>query len=102
MYRPGFNYVRAGVMVVDPAPQDQQQVELDLFGPDDGSATTVPACDRSQLMGTIDVLSRRFGCGAVSAASAAPQSGAPGQVGKQERRSPRFTTKLDEIPVARC
>jgi DNA polymerase V len=31
MYRPGFNYAKAGVMLVDLRPQGQQQGELDLF-----------------------------------------------------------------------
>ena len=31
MYRPGFNYAKAGVMLADLRPQAQTQGELDLF-----------------------------------------------------------------------
>ena len=31
-YRPGFNYAKAGVMLVELRPEGQQQGELDLFG----------------------------------------------------------------------
>ena len=33
IYRPGFNYVKAGVMLVDLRPQGRLQGELDLFAP---------------------------------------------------------------------
>ena len=101
MYRPGFNYVKAGVMLVDLRPQGQEQGELDLF-----SGTHEPegslSQDRSHLMGAIDALNRRFGRGAVSVASAARQGSCNGYPAKQERRSPRYTTRLEEIPTARA
>src|SRR5437879_9091708 len=63
MYRPGFNYVKAGVMLVDLQPEGQEQGELDLFsGPDEPEASG-PQRDRSQLMGALDALNRRFGRG---------------------------------------
>jgi DNA polymerase V len=43
MYRPGFNYSKAGVMLVDLQPQGLQQSELDLFGASDGLAMTLQA-----------------------------------------------------------
>ena len=51
-------------------------------------------------MGALDALNQRFGRGAVDVASAAPRSAGSGYVAKQERRSPRYTTRLDEIPTA--
>lgn len=101
MYRPGFNYAKAGVMLVDPRPQGQQQGELDLFGACD-EPTGSPSTDPSRLMDAIDVLNRRFGRGAVTVASAAHQSGNGDHTGKQERRSPRYTTRLDEIAIAKA
>lgn len=107
MYRTDHNYVKAGVMLVDlqeaGAEGVQQQAELDLFA-QPAAQQQEPAGssrDRSQLMGAMDALNRRFGRGAVTIASAVKQVGG-GFAVRQERRSPRWTTRLDEIPVARC
>jgi DNA polymerase V len=103
MYRPGFNYAKAGVMLVDLRPQGQQQGELDLFGAGarcepSGSQGAAP----SRLMDAIDLLNRRFGRGAVTVASAAHQSRHGDHAGRQARRSPRYTTRLDEIAIAKA
>ena len=101
MYRSGFNYAKAGVMLVDLQPQMQRQGELDLFGA--GSATAdAPGADPARLMGAVDALNRRFGRGAVTVASAAHQDRNGEHAGKQERRSPRYTTRLEEIVTARA
>ncbi|HUG21571.1 DUF4113 domain-containing protein, partial [Piscinibacter sp.] len=102
MYRPGFNSVKAGVMLVDLRPEGQEQQELDLFSVDHVPETSAPQRDRSPLMGALDALNRRFGRGAVTVASAAHQASHSGHAAKQERRSPRCTTRLDEIPTARA
>jgi DNA polymerase V len=52
-------------------------------------------------MGALDALNRRFGRGAVTA-SAARQGTGTGHTAKQARRSPRYTTRLDEIPLVRA
>jgi DNA polymerase V len=101
MYRPGFNYAKAGVMLADLRPQGQQQGELDLFGAGDepsGAAGESPA----RLMSAVDALNRRFGRGAVTVASAVHQARNGELSGKQERRSPRYTTRLQEIVTARA
>jgi DNA polymerase V len=101
MYRPGFNYAKAGVMLVEMQPQGQQQGELDLFGAGDQPPSTQRA-DAARLMGAVDALNQRFGRGAVTVASAAHQSRNGEHAGKQERRSPRYTTRLAEIATARA
>lgn len=101
MYRPGFNYTKAGVMLVDLRPQGQQQGELDLFAAgSEPPGATGPNPER--LMGAVDALNRRFGRGAVTVASAAHQVLNGEHAGRQERRSPRYTTRLDEIVTARA
>jgi DNA polymerase V len=50
MYRPGFNYAKAGVMLVDLQPQGLQQGELDLFGTKD-DAPGAASAEPSRLMG---------------------------------------------------
>ena len=102
MYRSGFNYVKAGVMLVDLQPQGQEQGELDLFSATHEAEATALQRDHSGLMGAIDTLNRRFGRGAVAVASATRQEAHSGYTAKQERRSPRYTTRHDEIPTARA
>jgi DNA polymerase V len=101
MYRPGFNYAKAGVMLVDLRPQGQQQGELDLFGAGCEPSST-PGTEPSRLMDAIDVLNRRFGRSAVTVASAAHQARNGEHAARQERRSPRYTTRLEEIVTARA
>lgn len=98
MHRPGFKYVKAGVMLVDLRPQGQQQAELDLFSTEDRPNVATAGRDPSHLMSAVDALNRRFGRGAVGVASAMPSAEGKTHAGRQERRSPRYTTRLDEIP----
>ncbi|WP_088281035.1 Y-family DNA polymerase [Ideonella sp. A 288] len=100
MYRPGFNYVKAGVMLVDLQPKGQQQGELDLFSSANEAEPIARSRDPSPLMATVDALNRKFGRGAIGIGSLAHQVGGGAHAGKRERRSPRYTTRLGEIPVA--
>ncbi len=101
MYRPGFNYAKAGVMLVDLQPQGQQQGELD-FASDAEEPPAGLAAEPSRLMEAIDAMNRRFGRGAVTVASAVRQARHAEHAGRQERRSPRYTTRLQEIVTARA
>ena len=71
LYRPGHNYAKAGVMLVDLQPEGQQQAELDLFG-ETATAPERQRADPSRLMGAVDLLNRRFGRGAVTVAYFSP------------------------------
>ena len=101
LYRPGHRYAKAGVMLVELQPEGREQGELDLFGGADRPPER-QAADTSRLMGTLDSLNRRFGRGAVGVASATHQSGNGEHAGKQERRSPRYTTRLEDIVQVRA
>ena len=101
LFRPGHNYAKAGVMLVELQPEGQHQGELDFFGGADLSPDRQRA-DPSRLMGAMDLLNRRFGRGAVSMASAAHQTRNGEHAGKQERRSPRYTTRLEDIVRVRA
>ena len=100
MFRPGYPYVKAGVILVDLQPQAHTCDEPDLFGDD----TPQPAGrrDRTRLMLALDTLNQRFGRGAVDVASAAHRPQRATFAGKQEQRSPRCTTRLDEVITARA
>ncbi|MFO1339066.1 MAG: DUF4113 domain-containing protein [Burkholderiaceae bacterium] len=83
------------------------QAELDLFGgPADAPEAAAPGerPRREGLMTALDALNQRFGKGAVAVASAArlEAQGAALAAPRQQWRSPRYTTRLDEIPTARA
>lgn len=103
MFKPGFNYAKAGVMLMDlqDAKASQDQGLLDLFG--EGEPNAVDAPDRTALMQAMDSLNRRFGRGAVRIGSAstakANDTGMAAWSVRQDRRTPRYTTRWDEMPV---
>ncbi|MBK1621315.1 DNA polymerase V subunit UmuC [Lamprobacter modestohalophilus] len=91
LYKPGPAYAKAGVILLDLSRAAERQP--DLFA--DSSAD-----DRSQvLMATLDQINRRFGRGSLTLANARP---APRWRRREQFRSPRYTTRLDELPVAHC
>jgi len=98
LYRPGFNYAKAGVMLVDLQAGGLHQATLDLFAAE--PAPGVPQRSGSHLMGALDALNERFGRHAVTVASAARPAGPSAHASRQARRSPRYTTRLDEIATA--
>jgi DNA polymerase V len=94
IYRPGFKYAKAGVMLLELQPDSQQQCELDLED-DHGE-------DRGQLMSALDGLNQRYGKGTVLMASAGAEGKRRVWSMKQERRTPGYTTKWADMPVARA
>jgi DNA polymerase V len=109
MFRPGHNYVKAGVMLMDLRDEGQTQGELDLFaepgGPSELSteATTKAKATNARLMSAVDALNLRFGLGAVGVASGLQRGqGAGRHAARQERRSPRYTTRLEEIATVKA
>jgi len=103
-YRPGFRFAKAGVMLMElqNASAASRQGELDLFSQPE--ADTGQSRDRPALMKAMDDLNRRFGRDSVRIGSAAmASSGAEVRSWsvKQERRSPRYTTRWDELPMVK-
>ena len=90
MYKPGFDYKRAGVILTLLADQSQQQ--FDFFGSTDSEEKSAP------LMHTNDSLNRRFGADVVKWASSGTRLA---WAMKSENRSPRYTTHWNELPVVR-
>ena len=91
IWRDGFRYSKAGVVTTDLPPLHASQRAmpgLGQIGREQGAA----------LMAALDACNRRFGRGAVvpAAAGFAP---ARAWSTKFEMRSPRYTTRLEEIPV---
>ena len=100
IFRPGYRYAKAGVMLVELQPQALQQGELDLHGLDDDARGE--SRDRGRLMVAVDAVNRRYGRGAIGVASAGLGGEQRGFSMKQERRTPRYTTNWEEMPVARA
>jgi DNA polymerase V len=105
LFRPGFNYAKAGVMLMDlqSAQSASRQGELDLFSV--AEEQSAAGRDRGALMSTLDGLNRKFGRNSVRIGSSAVVSGdaeTRSWTVKQERRTPRYTTRWDEMPLVRC
>lgn len=107
MFRSGFNYTKAGAMLLDLQDKEaaKRQGELDLFVADDEAGASAETKDRSALMEAMDKLNQRFGRGAVrigsTTAARANDAGTATWAVRQDRRSPRYTTRWDEVPVVR-
>ncbi|MBL7837609.1 MAG: DUF4113 domain-containing protein, partial [Bacteroidetes bacterium] len=84
IFKPGYHYKKAGVMVMDLSPQSQNQ--LKLFG--DGDPRHMP------LMEALDKVNSSFGQQKIRLASQAP-----GRIWRmrQDNLSPAYTTKLSDI-----
>lgn len=103
IYRPGFPYAKAGVMLMDLQPQEVAQASFDFDGVADvpGSAASA-AHDKVRLMSAFDAVNQRFGRGSLQLAGAGlPRSkGAWGM--RQDRLTPGYRTSWAEMPVARA
>jgi DNA polymerase V len=90
IFKPSYRYKKAGIMLTGLAPLPHNQT--DLFDHKDR--------ERSQrLMAAIDALNSRMGAGTVRYAALRYK---PGWSMRCTRRSPRYTTKWDELRVARA
>lgn len=92
MYVPGFQLIKAGVFLMDLQPASVQQGELELE-PEEGR-------DRTRLMAAMDVLNGRFGKGTLHVGSTGLQGATQTWGMRQERRTPQYTTRWDDVPVA--
>lgn len=90
LYRPGYTYHKAGVMMMELS--DGAIAQRDLFV-DESRRERV-----GRLMVAVDSLNRRFGAGTVRWAAEGVQQG---WGMRSEWRSSRFTTRWDELAVVR-
>ena len=94
VYRPGFSYAKAGVLLLDLQASSVQQAEF-------GFDADVPVHLRGGRLGKVlDRLNRRYGQDTVFLASAGLGGARRVWSMKQEHRSPRYTTCWKELPVA--
>ena len=103
-FRAGIRYAKAGAILTDLQAAGHAQGELDLFASPDEPSTPAPD-PRSRLMAAMDTLNHRFGRDSVRLGSTAVASSTEEiavWATKQERRSPRYTTRWQEMPVVRA
>jgi DNA polymerase V len=89
IYRAGYRYHKAGVMVTG---LSQQGVQLSYLGEDAGQIE-----QQRRLMETVDSVNRRYGRDALRLVSAG--IGREWQM-KRGRVSPHYTTSWDDLPIA--
>jgi len=94
MYEPGYKMAKAGVMLLDLVPGSVLQGELDLEEEDQR--------DRTKLMVALDTLNQRYGKGTVHSASTGGSNKGKDWGMKQERRTPQYTTRWEDVPVAKA
>jgi DNA polymerase V len=99
IFRAGYKYAKAGVMLLDLRPNSVRQGELD-WGDDSESAGS--ELERIQLMIALDSINARYGRGTMKMASAGLDGDRRVWSMKQERRTPAYTTCLADIPIARA
>jgi DNA polymerase V len=90
IYRPGFQYKKAGVLLSLIGEKSHRQPSL---------FDDAPSAEKSaRLMSVMDAVNREFGSGALHTAATGTTFR---WKTRAERRSPRYTTCWDELPVAR-
>ena len=93
IYRPRYRFMKAGVMLVDLV--DANRAQLSLLDTPESQAQR----ERSdRLMATLDALNHRMGRGTVTFGRASPK--AAWQL-RCANRTPRWTTRWDELPRLR-
>ena len=91
IYLEGFRYKKAGVQLMDISPKGTLQgVLFDEARPSENG---------DKVMAALDALNQRFGRDAVKLASAGL---APRWAMRSENKTPCYTTRWDELPVARA
>ncbi len=96
IYKSGFDYAKAGVMLLDLGQASTMQFELDLE-----ADTPVPNA-RPRLMDALDSVNDRFGRGTLKLASVGLGTTPRNWTMKQERRTPAYTTRWEDMPVVRA
>ncbi|WP_330960026.1 Y-family DNA polymerase [Photobacterium sp. 53610] len=93
MYRPGYAYQKIGVMLDELSPVSQNKLQLDMFNGD-----ALEEAKRRDLMNITDNLNTRYKNGLKPASVIATSNWHM----RQAFRSNRWTTRLDELQVAKC
>jgi len=99
IYRTAFQYAKAGVMLLDLQPASVVQGELAL---DEPGQAECGSQSRPRLMDALDGLNRRYGKGTVLLGSTGTTGAHRRFVMRQERKTPEYTTRWEDMPVVRA
>ena len=105
IFKPGFDYAKAGVMLLDIDSSNSEQFELDLEAEDTEQTASHPpraSGARPLLMAALDSLNERYGRGTLKLASAGLAGAPRNWTMKQELRTPAYTTRWEDMPVVRA
>jgi DNA polymerase V len=86
MFKPGYQYKKAGIMLSDIRPASHWQ----------GDLLERPPPVNESLMQALDALNQRYGRGTVKVST---QGAYPDWQMRQERKSPHYTTSWEEMPT---
>lgn len=95
LYKPGYRYAKAGVMLLDLSPAQRCQQELALEQEPQSS-------EHEKLMRALDAINLRFGRGTLQLASAGLEGEGRLWTMRQERKTPRYTTHWEELALVRA
>lgn len=98
IYQEGFDLTKAGVMLLDLASKDQVQFELGLDAHE--SDKRQPEA-RGRLMRAMDAVNARWGRHTVRVGTVAAAGSQRDWRMRQERRTPAYTTCLEDVPEVR-
>ena len=94
IFRPGFNYAKAGVMLMDLQADTVSHVELDLEGDE--------TPDHTRLKSTLDALNQRLEKETVLIETAGLASEQRAWVMKQKKRTLAYSTCWEDLAVVRA
>jgi DNA polymerase V len=94
IYKPGYKLAKAGVMLLELQPASLRQGELDLEQED--------RRDRGALMDALDAINGRYGKATVQVGSSGTGRERRSWTMKRERKTPEYTTRWEDLPVARA
>ncbi len=90
IYRPGYRYQKAGVLLNGLVPENYEQLRL----------FHAPApCNETSLMKAVDMINRRWGRDTIQSAAAGL---AKEWHFRQMKKSPAYTTRWSELPIAKA
>lgn len=93
IFKPGYKYAKAGVLLLDLQDASVEQGELDL---------DEPGVDRSGLMTAVDAINQRHGRGSLQLASAGLTGEKRKWAMRQSLKTPNYTTSWRDLPTARA
>lgn len=103
IFKPGVPVAKLGVMLLELTAGHQHQGELD-FGPSEDPFDPAAKAARESpgLMKAVDSINERWGRGTLRIAGSRQAGPAEAWTSKQQRRTPAYTTRWEDMPTVRA